>query len=330
MPPKISVILCGYNQKEYLACAIESVLNQTCRDFELLIIDNGSTDGSHEILKGYEGRPDVRIFAFAENAAVTKRYNEAISQARGKYISFLNADDYYLPGMLGSQLAAFESLPQDYGVVYAPVRFVNVISGREWMGDTARASGWIQKELFDGFFAVGFVNFIGVLVRRECLLRNPFHEEVFFESEAVFFRLALKYKFFYFDKPAAVMREHLDNAGKAIDRNYENMEVLLEKLTLEDGFTPDMRPLLDRFRGAYSRNLGWQSLRVTEDRARARAYFRKAVRWHPAQWRNAKMLLGMPMSFLPLPLLRGLNRILSAVIRPNENLVHKRDYGAAG
>lgn len=328
MPPKVSVILCGYNQREYLVCAIESVLKQTCRDFELLIIDNASTDGSPEVLMSYEGRPNVRIFSYTENAAVTRRYNDAVALAKGEFISFLNADDYFLPGMLESQLAKFALLPPDYGVVYAPVRFLNVVNGHEWNGATPKSSGSILRELFDGFFTEGFVSFIGALIRRRCLLEFPFHEQVFFESEAIFFRLALRYKFFYLDEPSAVMREHLENAGKAIDRNYDNLDYLLEKLTHEDAFTPDLWPVLDRFRGAYARNLGWQSLRVTEDPARARAYFRKAVRWHPAQWRNFRTLLGLPMSFLPLPLLRGLNRMLSGVMRPNVNIVHRKDYGA--
>jgi len=328
MLPKVSVILCGYNQGEYLACAIESVLNQTCQEFELFIIDNASSDGSSEILKAYEGRPGVRIFSFTENAAVTKRYNDAVALAKGEFISFLNADDYFLPGMLKSQLEKFAVLPLDYGVVYAPVRFKNVVNGCEWTGATPKSSGWIFKELFDGFFTEGFVSFIGALIRRRSLLEYPFHEKVFFESEAIFFRLALRYKFCYLDEPAAVMREHLKNAGKAVDRNYDHLDFLLEKLTFEDAFTPDMRPVLDRFRGAYARNLGWQSLRVAEDPARARAYFWKAVRWDPGQWRNFRMLLGLPMSFLPLPLLRGFNRVLSAVMRPKVNLVHRKDYGA--
>lgn len=328
MSPKASVILCGFNQREYLVCAIESVLAQTRRDFELILIDNGSTDGSASLLVEYEGRPNVRIFAFQDNAPLTKRYNDAIRAAAGEFICFLNADDYLLPRKLERQIEAFKALGADYAMVYSPVKFINVLNGKEWICETIKSSGPILRDLFDDFFTKGYINFLGILVRRECLLRYPFREEVFFESEAIFFRLALRYKFYFLDSVDAVMREHLMNAGKAIDRNYENLAVLLEKLALEAEFPPALRPNLDRFRGRYAASLAWQSLRLTQDSSRARAYFKSAVARHPAQVLNIKVLLGFPLSFLPTPLLRAFNGALTGVMRHNENLVHRKDYGA--
>src|SRR5688572_7176042 len=95
--PKVSVVLCTYNQAPYLAEAIESVLSQTHRNFELIVVDNGSTDGSQELLADYAADPRVRLQLHRENGPVTRRLNEAMACASGEYVSVLYADDYYLP-----------------------------------------------------------------------------------------------------------------------------------------------------------------------------------------------------------------------------------------
>ncbi|HLE56818.1 MAG TPA: glycosyltransferase, partial [Rhodothermia bacterium] len=72
MDPKVSIILCGYNQVAYLDGAIRSALCQTHRNLELIIVDNGSTDGSQEVAKAYHADPRIRLLLHDSNTAVTK------------------------------------------------------------------------------------------------------------------------------------------------------------------------------------------------------------------------------------------------------------------
>lgn len=100
-PPKVSVLIPTYNYGRYLGEAIESVLNQTFVDYELIIVDNCSTDGTPVIMEDYcrrDGR--IRYYRNASNIGMYRNYNQALMHARGEYIKFLNADDTFEPTLL--------------------------------------------------------------------------------------------------------------------------------------------------------------------------------------------------------------------------------------
>jgi len=90
----ITVYITNYNYGKYIKQAIESVLNQTYQNFEIIIIDDGSTDMSKQIIEGYEKHPKISVI-FQQNKGLTISNNIAISVARGKYIIRLDADDYF-------------------------------------------------------------------------------------------------------------------------------------------------------------------------------------------------------------------------------------------
>ena len=102
--PVISVIMPVYNGEKYLAEAIDSILSQTFSDFELIIIDDGSTDDSLAILKKYQAI-DVRVRVFSrENKGVSNTLNECICLARGEWIAHMDQDDIALPQRFEKQL----------------------------------------------------------------------------------------------------------------------------------------------------------------------------------------------------------------------------------
>lgn len=98
--PQISVILCVYNGEASLAEAIRSILAQTFRDFELIVIDDGSSDRSHSIASAF-AKEDARVRVFHQtNQGLTKSLNLGLKMARGKYIARQDADDFSLPQRL--------------------------------------------------------------------------------------------------------------------------------------------------------------------------------------------------------------------------------------
>jgi glycosyltransferase involved in cell wall biosynthesis len=115
--PLVSVIIGAYNAARYLGEAIDSVLAQTHRNLELIVVDDGSTDGTGEVARSY-GAP-VRCIP-QENGGMAAARNRAIPEARGSYLSFLDADDRFPPDKLRSQLAVFEAQPE-LDVVYGHV-----------------------------------------------------------------------------------------------------------------------------------------------------------------------------------------------------------------
>ncbi len=104
MTPAVSVLLPVYNAQRYLPAAVESVLGQTFRDFELIAVDDGSTDRSLEILRKYEAAdPRVRIIS-RPNAGLVASLNEALTIARGAFIARMDADDICLPHRFQRQM----------------------------------------------------------------------------------------------------------------------------------------------------------------------------------------------------------------------------------
>ena len=109
--PRISVIMSVYNGEKYLREAIESILNQTFTDFEFLIVNDGSTDGSLEIIQSYQDER-IRVINNEQNIGLTKSLNKAIKQARGEYIARQDADDISLPNRFEEQIKYFEKHPE--------------------------------------------------------------------------------------------------------------------------------------------------------------------------------------------------------------------------
>ena len=121
---KVSVVIPVHNGEKYLAQAIESVLAQTFRDFELLIVDDGSTDGSRAIMDRY-ARRDARIRILSQaNRGVSAAGNLGFEEARGEWVARLDADDIFLPDKLQRQIAFIRRHP-DVRIVGTLGYFIN-------------------------------------------------------------------------------------------------------------------------------------------------------------------------------------------------------------
>lgn len=113
--PKVSVILPAYNAERFLKESIDSILNQTFPDFELIILNDGSTDKTEEIILSYND-PRIRYIKNEQNLKLIKTLNKGIDLAKGKYIARMDADDISLPERFEKEVAYLESHP-DVAVV---------------------------------------------------------------------------------------------------------------------------------------------------------------------------------------------------------------------
>ena len=125
--PKISLIMSVYNGEDYLRDAIESVLNQTFKDFELIVINDCSTDSTGEILNRFaELDKRVKVHTNEVNLRLPSSLNKAISYAQGKYIARMDADDICLPDRLEKQYNFMENNPN---VALSSCRFMTIKNG---------------------------------------------------------------------------------------------------------------------------------------------------------------------------------------------------------
>lgn len=109
MSPEVSIVFTSYNHSIFLKQAIDSLLSQTYKDFELIIVDDKSTDGSQEIIKEYQDRENVSIFLREQNSgSYVKASNYGVQYAKGKYILFAQCDDFAAPTQLETLVNAFK------------------------------------------------------------------------------------------------------------------------------------------------------------------------------------------------------------------------------
>ena len=116
-PPRVSVVIATHNRAGLLPRAVASVLAQTWTDFELLIVDDGSTDGTPGAVARFAD-DRIRSFRHARNGGQSKALNTGIGHARGDYVAFLDDDDEWLPGKLAAQAALLDAAPSGVGLVY--------------------------------------------------------------------------------------------------------------------------------------------------------------------------------------------------------------------
>jgi glycosyltransferase involved in cell wall biosynthesis len=123
----VSVIMPTYNRAYIIRRAISSVLNQTHSNFELIIVDDGSTDNTAEVVDSFNNSRIVYI-KHAINLGIASARNTGIAKSRGEYVAFLDSDDEWLPHKLREQLIAFEEAPSDVGAIYTQIE--NIEKGK--------------------------------------------------------------------------------------------------------------------------------------------------------------------------------------------------------
>ncbi|MBD2387218.1 glycosyltransferase family 2 protein [Cylindrospermum sp. FACHB-282] len=224
----ISTIIIFLNCEQFLSEAIESVFNQTYQNWELLLVDDGSTDGSTAIAQKYAAQhPDkVRYLEHEshENRGMSATRNLGISYAQGDYISLLDADDVWLPQKLERQVAILESQPE-VGIVFGPTEYWYSWTGKaeDQKRDVLREIGVQSDTVFQppkllSLLLTNEANApatCSVLFRRQVFTETGGFEESFkglFEDRAFFSKVYLKI-------PAFVMSECWDRYRQHPDSN---------------------------------------------------------------------------------------------------------------
>ncbi len=224
---KVSVIMPSYNHVRYIGMAIDSVLSQTLEDIELIIIDDGSTDGTQEVLRGIRDER-VRCVLRERNVGAAQGSNEGIAMARSPYIAMISSDDLFFPTKLQRQLSV---LMADAGVaaVFCRPAIIDE-AGREFAVGSHRlhyeflTGTWQRPELLRQLFLHGnFLCHPSILVRREIYDRVG-HYDVRLSSLGDFdmwmrIAVACPGAFVVLDEPLMAFRSHAGNTSGLTDGN---------------------------------------------------------------------------------------------------------------
>ena len=175
--PQVSVVIPVYNRDAYVGAAIDSILAQTFTDFEVVVIDDGSTDRSRDVVRSY-GDPRVRLLCHERNQGLPKTRNAGVDNARGRYLAFLDSDDVAYPTRLAKQVAFLDRHP-DHAAVGAWI---------DWMDEHGHPLGRVKRRPLTApdvaalrLFRQGIENTASMA--RTAVLREYRHNERFAVSE---------------------------------------------------------------------------------------------------------------------------------------------------
>ncbi len=222
--PLVSILAVSFNHESYCIEALDSILNQTYPNIQLVIVDDCSQDNTVEVIKSWitENDVDCKFITHSENKGTCKTYNEGMSYCKGKYYSTLSCDDILLPGKTSKQVALFEKLGGEYGMLYsdAEMFFEDDADRREGFiayhrKDQEKPDGDVFAELLDR----NFIPAMSCLIRKDVFDQlGGFDDDLLYEDYDFFLRLSKKYKVKYVDFVSVNYRMHISNLHKkAID-----------------------------------------------------------------------------------------------------------------
>ncbi|HEY9809668.1 MAG TPA: glycosyltransferase [Halomicronema sp.] len=245
MTPQVSVIIPSYNCERYIVEAIESVLNQTYTEYEIIVIDDGSTDNTRLVLEPYIEKIH---YIYQENQGVSAARNRGIKEAKGEFIAFLDADDFFiLPTKLEEQVACFHKQPE-VGIVQSGWCFVN-----EWREKIFDKEPWQDADELNlkAWLLWGHVLPSAIMIRKEWLERVGGFDPRFPPSEDldIILRLSLMgCKSVWLKKITVGYRQHPDNATKRLRKQAVSMGKVWDNFFSQPQLPDDIRQLEPQIR----------------------------------------------------------------------------------
>lgn len=228
----VSVVLTCYNGARWISEAIESILAQTYEDFELLVIDDGSTDNSKKIVASYH---DHRVrYIYQKNRGFSAAVNRGIKESSGSLIGFIGQDDLWMPKKLELQ-ARYFSEHKDIGIVHSNYY---VINSRERIIGVIKAKVPVssaKQEVVTRLFLNNFIGFETVLVKRKCFDEVGFLDErmVGFSDHDMWLRIAGSFNIGYLDLLLVKKRDHGFRLSRVREETVLRDEFLVVKKAID-------------------------------------------------------------------------------------------------
>ena len=292
--PRVSVYIPTYNYGRFLGEAIQSILDQTFLDWELIIVDDGSTDDTQKVVASFA---DPRIhYVYQQNRGNPGARNTALKLARGEYVACLDADDMWLPEMLEKLAAKLDGLPPTVGLVYGDLYLFDDEDGttiRRFLQGRTPPRGKVLAQLLPRESA--FIHDTATLIRRKVFDTVGLYDESLlrYQDWEMWVRIAAAYEVEALDEPLARSRRHPASNIRGMEAMYRYGRAAKTKVMAS-------YPLSGQERRALRHNLAFDAYSYGMDARRAgqrgeawKAFFR-SVRLRPGE-RKTYIHLGLPL-----------------------------------
>ncbi len=237
---KVSVIIPTHNRLPMLKEAVDSVLCQDFEDFELIVVDDGSTDGTGPEIKQYGGR--VKLLQHPQNKGVSAARNTGILHAKGKYIAFLDSDDLWVKGKLKIQVSFLDENPH-YPLCYTDEIWIRRGRRVNPKFKHAKYSGWI----FEKCLPLCTISPSSAVMRKTLLTKVGLFDEALpvCEDYDFWLRVSIRYPIFFIDQKLMIKRGgHPDQLSQRTWGNDRYRVIALEKLLSEAPISPEERGMI--------------------------------------------------------------------------------------
>ncbi len=240
--PKVSVCIPSYNHERYIGAALDSVLAQTFRDFEVIVVDDGSTDGTLQIARSYASRYPRLIQVFTHpngaNRGISTTWNLTMEKSSGEYLACMGSDDVWLPEKLEIQVA---QLDRDHrvGLVYSPARLIDE-NGQPKPNKTGGLVGVNIAHEPNPLLVLIEKNVITspvVMFRRRCITELGYLDEPLIYSDwELFIRILARWEAGFHPEPLLLYRIHGTNVSARqstevkLQRYVQVMQAVREKM----------------------------------------------------------------------------------------------------
>jgi glycosyltransferase involved in cell wall biosynthesis len=212
--PMVSMIVLSYNQSQFVLETLGSVIAQTYKATELIIVDDCSSDDSVETIERWlqENAIECTFIRHEKNQGICKSFNDALAVATGKYISAIGSDDVWMPDKISQQVEIMESQPDRVGVLYSDA-FQMDEQGRAlpemFIAAHRNLPEMPHGEIFNVLLEGNFIPGMTTLIRRSCYdVVGLYDENLPWEDWDMWMRIARHYSFLYSPVPSARYRYH--------------------------------------------------------------------------------------------------------------------------
>jgi len=288
--PKVSVIIPTYNLRDLLKDAIYSVLAQTKDDFEIIVVDDGSTDGTGIVVNSID---DSRIrYFYKERGGTSSARNFGLVRSRGQHIAFLDHDDLWPADYLRTMITSLEAEPE-FGLAYSPITVLHS-DGRRIKSYKAPEgkSGQLTIDLFKR----GFIWPSAAVIRRSVLDGFGFDESLraSYEDADFFLRLSVRTKFLFVKDVEAIRREHAGNLSEDVGIQPTRI-LVLERFYYRLGGHKIIPSTIASRKLSHACRKVAQAKRLEGIRSAALCLYRRAIKYWPL---DLRLYLGLARSLL--------------------------------
>jgi glycosyltransferase involved in cell wall biosynthesis len=297
--PTVSVILPTYNRAHLLPRAIATVLAQTYQDFELIVVDDGSTDHTKSILQSFTD-PRLHCLRHGQNRGAAAARNTGIRASRGAYIAFQDSDDQWWPTKLARQLEAFEQVGLDTAVVFSQFQYVKNNASQL----VPPADLELGNDIYNRLLRGNFITTQAALVRRTSLSQSGLFDESLpcLVDWELWLRLAPLFRFHYLPEPLLTVYA----TPASISRNPARLAFALVSI-LQQHFMPLQQDR--KILASHLYAIG-HLLFISAHQTEGRAYLVEAIKQSPG---NARYWLTALLSLLGLPAYTSIYRLKSSI-----------------